>query len=238
MRKTLVIVGIAALVAVLGVATLGVVAFAQASEEGSAFPFDFQAKFHEAVAGILGISVEKYDSAVEEAQQQVLDEALAEGWLTQDQADRMQERFDQGFGPGIIGPRGGKFGMPGGRMRGGFFMGRAEDGPFSAAAEALDMTVEDLRAELRDGKTIAELAEAKGVDTQAIVDAYLAQISEQLDQDVKDGRMTEKQAEWMVEQSRTRIEQFIEKGMPFDDCQPGSFRPGGRRGSSAGQNGA
>ena len=236
MRKTLVIVGIAALVAVLGVATLGVVAFAQASEEGSVFPFDFQAKFHQAVADILGISVEKYDSAVEEAQQQVLDEALGEGWLTQEQADRMQDRFDQGFAPGIA-PRSGKLGMPGGSPRRGGFMSRAEGDPLSAATEALDMTVEDLRTQLQDGKTIAELAEAKGVDTQPIVDACVATISERLDRAVENGRLTEKQAEWMLEQTRTRIGQFIEKGMPFDNCRPGSFRPGGRPGSFAGQNG-
>ncbi len=50
------------------------------------------------MAGILGISVEKYDAALDQAREQVLDKAVEEGNLTQEQADRIRERADEGLG--------------------------------------------------------------------------------------------------------------------------------------------
>jgi len=228
MRKILVITGIAALVALLGVATLGAVVFAQDSEDGPVVPFDFQTRFQEAVSEFLGVSVEEYEAAVDQAQQQVVDEALAEGWLTEEQAERMQERFEKGFGPAMKGPGlaplRAKPGRPGGPRRGGF-AGRPADGRLALTAEVLDVPVEDLVAALKDGQTIAEVAAAQGVDTQAVVDAHLEALSERLDRAVENGRMTEKQAQWLLEQAQTQIERFTEEGRPFDGCKAGHRWP-------------
>jgi hypothetical protein len=190
MRKAWKIVGIATLIAILGVSAIGAVAYAQ--DDGSGGPFDFGGRFREAIAGVLGISVEEYDAAVVQAQEQVVGEALEEGWLTEDQAEKMQERFEQG---------------PGGRMGRGFmaphmdFMGRGGGSLVGAAAEKLDMSVEDLFAELRDGKSIADVAGEKGVDPQEIIDTYLAELGETLKQAVEDGKLTQNQADWMLEQA-------------------------------------
>ncbi|WP_377564825.1 hypothetical protein [Paenibacillus chungangensis] len=43
-------------------------------------------------------------------------------------------------------------------------------------AEALGMTHGELRTSLRDGKTIAALAEEKGVDLETIVEAHISKI--------------------------------------------------------------
>jgi hypothetical protein len=56
------------LVAILGVAAVGAVAFAQEAKDGSNGPFEFAGKFKEALAGILGISVDEYNAAVDKAQ--------------------------------------------------------------------------------------------------------------------------------------------------------------------------
>jgi polyhydroxyalkanoate synthesis regulator phasin len=196
MKKVWKIAGIATLVAILGVATVGAVAFAQVAKEGVTSPFDFASKYREAIAGILGISVEKYDAAVEEAQKQVLDEAVTEGWLTQDQADQMQERMGQGFGAPGMGR-----GFPGPEMG---FMGRDGNSLIGVTADKLGISVQDLMTELQGGKTIADVAKEKGVDTQTIIDAYLAQLGENLKQAVDDGKITQKQADLMLEQAKTR----------------------------------
>jgi hypothetical protein len=172
------VVGIAALVAILGVAVVGAMAFAQEPEDGADWPFNFREKLHQAVADVLGITVREYEAAVETARGQVLDEAVTEGWLTQDQADRMRERAEEGFGPGMggrfhSGPRGGMMGS------GNSFI--------SIAADELGMTVQDLVSELRGGKTIADVAAEKGVDPQAIADAFVAQHTERLNEAVADG---------------------------------------------------
>ncbi len=204
--------GIAALVAILGVAVVGAMAFAQEPEDGADWPFNFREKLHQAVADVLGITVEEYDAAVETAREQVLGEAVTEGWLTQDQADRMRERAEEGFGPGMGGkfhggPRGGMFG-PGNSF-------------ISVAADELGMTVQDLVSELQDGKTIADVATAKGVDPQAIADAFVAQHTEWLNEAVADGRITQEQADQMLQHMTEEVQEHLTEPFPFEGRGPG-----------------
>jgi hypothetical protein len=209
------VVGIAALLAVLGVATVGAVALAQEPEDGSIGPFNFREKVHEAIADLLGISVEEYDAAIETAQTQVIDEAMAEGWLTEDQAERLQERFDEGFGEGF--DRGM---MPKGLPRQGGQL-------VPVAAEELDMTVRELMAELQDGKSIADVAEEAGVDPQTITDAFLAQLTEKLDASVEEGRITQKQADWMLGQAEEQVQEQLYQVPDFENLPQRDLRHGG-----------
>jgi hypothetical protein len=81
-------------------------------------------------------------------------------------------------------------------------MGRGWGGHGAAldtAAEVLGMTPEELRAELQAGKSLAEVAEEQGVDPQAICDAAHAQREETLQQAVADGRLTQEQADSILE---------------------------------------
>lgn len=88
---------------------------AQEPEDGAAFPFNFRERLHEAIVGVLGMGVDEYDAAVEQARRQVLGEAVDEGWLTEEQAawmqQRAQQRVQQGF---ATGRRGGFRGLRGG----------------------------------------------------------------------------------------------------------------------------
>ena len=86
---------------------------------------------------------------------------------------------------------------------------------FDAAAEALGLTPNELFAELHDeGKTLAEIAEEKGVDMAAVQDALNASRAEAqrqaIQQAVEDGNLSQEQADWLLE--------GLEKG----------FHPGGR----------
>jgi hypothetical protein len=229
MRRFWKIAGIAALVAIVGVAAVGAVAFAQ-DDDGS--PFDFGQRFREAISGILGVTVEEYDAAVEQAQEQVVDEARSEGWLTEDQAEMLKWRMDQA-------PR---FGMPGmGKDFGGFDRGMLGRGSnlLSIAADKLDMSLTDLLTELQDGKTIAEVAQDKGVTTQDIVDAYVSELRADLDEAVADGHMTQKQADYALEQTKERVTDQLDNTWEgrFPGGFPGGGRPG-RRGGFPGQSDA
>lgn len=217
MRKLWKLVGIAALVALVGGATVGAVALAQ--DDGTGEPFDFQTRFREALAGILGISVEEYDSAVEQAQSQVVDEAVAEGWLTEDQAEMMRWRLEQapaagmrGFDKGLKAPMGG----PG--------MARLGEDLLSVAADQLDMTLTELMDALQGGSTIAGLAEEAGVETQTIVDAYLDGVREDVAEAVSEGNMTQVQADYYLERLETRVTDQL------DNTWQDGLRDGGRHG--------
>lgn len=181
MKRGWKIAAIVAMVAILGAATVGVVAYAQEATTGSSSILDLGQRAKEAIAEALGISVEKYEETVTAAQKQVLDDAVAAGEITQDQADRMQDRLDRTGGFGGMGR-----------------MGRGLGGEsllLTVAAEKLGMTEDELRTSLRDGKTIAGLAEERGVDTQVITESYLAQWKEKLDAQVADGTLTQEEAD-------------------------------------------
>jgi hypothetical protein len=215
MRKFWKIAGIATLVAILGVAAVGAVVYAQ--DDGSGGPFDFGGRFRQALADILGISVEEYDAAVEQAQDRVVDEALDEGWLTEDQAEMLRWRMDQAPG----------FGMRGmDKGFGGFEHGMFGHGKnlISIAADQLDMSLTDLLTELQDGKSIADVAAEKGVDTGAIVDAYLAELKTDLDEAVAEGRITQNQADYSLEQAEERAVDQL------SNTWEGGFRDHGHRG--------
>jgi polyhydroxyalkanoate synthesis regulator phasin len=232
MRKVLAVAGIAALVAVLGVVAIGAVAYAQDDGEGGRF--DFGARFREAIAGVLDISVEEYDAAVLAAQQQVVDEALAEGALTEEQAERMQERFEKGLGPrawdrGFMRPPMDK--CPRGLRRDGGFMGRGGMSIAGAVTELLDLTPRELLAELQEGKTLAEVAEEKGVDRQDILDTVQEQIEETLAKAVDNGRLTQEQADEMLQRAMDKAEEQLDS--TWEGRFPGRFpkdrRPGRMR---------
>ncbi len=202
MRKVWKFLGIASLVAVLGVVTIGAVVYAQDGGE-SDWPFDFGQRFKEALADILGIGVDEYDSAVEQARGQVVDDAVEEGWLTEEQAEMLEWRLQQA-------PELGRRGM---MPRGlGEFDRRLKSGGarlLSIAADELDMSVTELLTELQDGKSIAEVAGDKGVDLQVIADACMAEVRESLDDAVADGRITQKRADWQLAQTEERLTDLL-----------------------------
>ena len=223
MKRFVKFAGIATLVAVLAVGAVGAVALAQEGSEDST-GFNLRERLHQAIAGILGITVEEYDAAVDTAQEQVLSDAVADGWLTQEQADRLQERVDLGAGARWMGK--GFFGGRGGwGMRGGASL-------FSVAADKLGMSLSDLMAELQAGKSIAEVAADHNVDAKTIVEAYLAQLEETLTDAVENERITQKQADSILENMADAVASQIEATR--GECWPGGFMGHGGRGGFRG----
>ncbi|MBN1138695.1 MAG: hypothetical protein JXM73_19065 [Anaerolineae bacterium] len=224
MKRLWKIVGIAMLAAVLGTAAVGVAAFAQGDTGTSNSPFDYVTKFKEALAGILGISVDEYDAAVDKAEQQVVDQAVGEGWLTEEQAEKLRSRLERAAaGAGI--------GKAFGRMDDRWY-GFAEVSLRSVAAEKLGMELADLQTELDNGKTIAALAKEKGVDTQTIIDAYLAQVKEKLDEKVANGDITQEQADYQLEQAKTRATEKVDS--TWQGFEHGGAPAKGRHGGAGG----
>jgi hypothetical protein len=86
---------------------------------------------------------------------------------------------------------------------------------FDSAADALGLTPQGLFTELHDaGKSLTEVAEEQGVDTEVLQDAMHAAradaMQQRIRQAVEDGDLSQEQADWLLE--------GLEKG----------FHPGGR----------
>jgi hypothetical protein len=71
------------------------------------------------------------------------------------------------------------------------------------AAEALDMTTDEMITALQSGKTLEQLADEAGVDLQVVQDTIQAAHEEELrariEQAVSDGTMTQEKADWLLE---------------------------------------
>lgn len=81
----------------------------------------------------------------------------------------------------------------------------------STSAEAIGIPVEELRAELRAGRSIAEVAGAKGVEVAEVVDALVATASGKIDAAVESGRLTEQRAQQVEERLRSRFEKVVQR---------------------------
>jgi len=91
-------------------------------------------------------------------------------------------------------------GYPGGPMGGGYgWMAPYHDLMHEAMAEALGLTVEELNAQLTEGKTMWQIAEELGIDPTEVWSAMEAAREEAIAQAVEDGVITPEQAEWMSE---------------------------------------
>ena len=87
-------------------------------------------------------------------------------------------------------------------------------------AEILGLEGNEIREALRNGSSIAELAEAQGIDSADVVDAIVARAEERLDTAVENGRIDDTQAAEMLTRTAERAEDLINGEIEF----------GGRRG--------
>ncbi len=88
------------------------------------------------------------------------------------------------------------------QARGGFTRGCGQAG-LDAAAKALNMTSQELSAQLWGGQTLSGLADKAGVkmtDVQSAVQAACQQaLKDAINQAVKDGKITQANADWLIE---------------------------------------
>jgi len=96
-------------------------------------------------------------------------------------------------------------------------------------AETLGITTEQLYAERAAGKTLAQIAKDKGVSEQQLTDAVLAELEDFTDQAVKDGRITQAQADWAQAQAKAMVPLML--NAPFG---PGGMQGYGGRGHGRG----
>ncbi len=194
MKRLLMIV---AAVVVLAVGAVAVGGAATSAQEGDGPLGTFLGR----VAEKLGISEEEFETVIDEARTELIDEAVAEGRLTEEQAERLQERG---------------FPFAGGRM------GHGRGQVIEAAAQVLGTPQEELKDELKDGSSLAEIVEAQGMSVEEFKAELLNQLQPLLDSDVADGTLTQEQADKIFECAEEKIDSILSgEGRPHG--RPGGF---------------
>jgi polyhydroxyalkanoate synthesis regulator phasin len=197
-RKTLAI-AVAAL-AVIGGGGAAIAAGQGSSSSGQSFL--------DSVAKHLGISSQKLEDATKAAAVDQVDAALKEGKITQAQADELKARIQSGESPPfagpLFGPRFGHFHRGGPSLFG---------EKLSAAADFLGLTQAELRTKLNDGRTLANIAKARGKSVDGLKQAILDEAGKKLDQLVEDGELTRAEADEMLARMKSHIDDLVDHGM-------------------------
>jgi hypothetical protein len=95
------------------------------------------------------------------------------------------------------------------------------------AADFLGMTGQELVEALRDGATLADLADAHGLAAEALIDHLVGVAEERLDEAVADGRITEDQKAEMLAEATERITGLVNGDLERPFLGGGFEGPGG-----------
>ena len=180
-------------------------------------------------AGQLGVQPAQLSDALKTAYKNRIDAAVAAGRLTKDQGDAIKAQIDAGNVPlaGAGNPR------PPRRVRSRW----AQPGPMgapglghdmrglSAAADYLGLSASELQTKLQSGKSLADIAKDQGKSVDGLVDVMVADAKQHLDQAVKDGHLTQSQADQILGQIKQHITDLV------NGTAPKGFGPSFRGGS-------
>lgn len=103
--------------------------------------------------------------------------------------------------------KGGKFGF-----------GMKQD--LTEAAKLLGLTADELKTQLSSGKSLADIAKEKNVDVQKLIDAQKTAMVNSIDQAVKDGNMTQEQADKLKADAADIAEKMV-NGKGFKHVEHG-----------------
>lgn len=201
---------------VLAALVVGIIAVAGAGAQEDtpeARPVDH---YLELLAGNLGISVDELTGALTQSQIDLINEKVADGTITEEDAAAIIERIESGEGrlfPPFIGGHHGKF-------------HRLVAGIIENSAEVLGMDVDALKEELQDGNSLADVAAAQGMDVEQFKTDLLAAIESDLNAKVADGTITQETADNVLAKVTDSIDRIVEH-VPGDGPLDG-FGDGGR----------
>jgi hypothetical protein len=200
LRHRLVIGGVA-----LAFAVGGGAAYA-ASQSSSGNP---RAAFLNDVAKRLNVSPQRLTSAIRAAAIDRLNAAVKAGRLTPAQANAIKQRIESKGPPLGFGRGPGPLPRPPGPLGGPPPFGRA--GPLPAASSYLGLSEIQLFKDLRAGRSLAQIAKARGKSATGLERAITAAIKSRLDQGVAARRITKAQEQQLLQRLSSRLGDLINR---------------------------
>jgi hypothetical protein len=164
------------------------------------------------LAANLGISVDELKSALTTTSEQMLDQAVADGKITQEEADKIKEKIESGDGPFLF-PfghhgRGGP-GFDGHPFMRGFIVGFAGMDVIKQTADYLGVDRQTVIDGLQNGQSLAQIAEANGKTADGLSSYINDQLKSKLDEAVANNRITQERADSILSNAQEHIDDVI-----------------------------
>ncbi|HVX31001.1 MAG TPA: hypothetical protein VHA53_11025 [Nitrolancea sp.] len=197
---------IAGALALLALLTVGGVATVFAAGSSTPDGTSRGEEFLNRLANNLGISTDKLQQGLKTTADQEIDNAVANGRITQDQADKAKAQVDAGNGLNAFTH---------------FFGARIHDrdmlrfGTWNDLASALGMSPQDLSSQLQSGKTLKEIISDQNKTVDDVVNAVAAKAQQQLDTAVTNGKLTQSREESIIANLKTYLTNLINNGGPM-----------------------
>jgi AraC-like DNA-binding protein len=159
------------------------------------------------VANELGVQPSEVTAALKKALSNRVDEAVEDGRLTQAEGNAIKARINSGNFP--------LFGLPKQHFGFGPGFGFRHHGPMhelSEVAEYLGITQDQLRTQLNQGKTLAQIARDRDKSVDGLVDVIVKDKTARINEAVEDGRLTRAQADEMIADLREHVTDFVNNG--------------------------
>ena len=83
-----------------------------------------------------------------------------------------------------------------------------------ALTDLLGLDAQELRQQLHDGATLAEIATAQGVEPQAVIDELVVELTERTNNAVEKGRLDQAEADQKLADAEAKITDLVNNGRP------------------------
>ena len=192
------------------------VVLAQTGGDGTPAPEE-RPNFVARLAENLGISQEELEAAIRQTALDLVDERVAAGDLTEEQAARIRERIESGEGLPF-------FGRPHHpRPHAGGYIGQE-------VAGFLGITLEELQQARADDQSLAQIAEANGVSRDDLIAFLVGEMEETLAAKVEAGKLDQARADEILARFQERVDDLVDRTEPLRPHRP--LREGGISGRS------
>ena len=155
----------------------------------------------ERIAEKRGITVAELQAKLKERALERIEAALKDGRISEERAQELRTRVNEGKACGLLKQA----------RQARMHHQRAVKRLLAGAANYLGLTKEELRAELRSGKTLKQLAEGQGKSVSGLVDAMLAPVKESLDKAVSEGKITDERRDAILQRLTELANRLVER---------------------------
>lgn len=144
------------------------------------------------LAANLGVDQERLQEALQQTTQQVVDEAVQQGKITPEQAEKIKARLQNAPGSfGFI-----RKGWPEAGQGKGW---HAKGANLETLAQTLGLSADELKAQLKEGKKLAAIAEQQGVSMDELRQKMQEARMQAIQQAVEEGKLTREQADRLLQ---------------------------------------